>query len=163
MIIKELLRVGDVVTLKGNPEHPITIIDSKASSILEESGVRMPDGWVLCTWIYDGKPHTASFPEDALVKVADTRAQEEVQALAGAAEHVSQELASKMRECDELRRLATHLSADRMSAIDLAAKTYPEKRAETSHEAVEILAERYEILKKEANEIINRLMSQLPH
>ena len=149
ILVKEPLKIGDVVTLKGTPDQPMTVVDR-----LKDSN----DSIVVCSWVFGGSPHSSVYPEDALVR--DTEAEQELNAqqLAVAVEHMSSELSAKLNECAELKKLTVELFADRRNAIESAFKAYPEKRAETSTEAAQILLERYETIKNEANTIINRLM-----
>jgi uncharacterized protein YodC (DUF2158 family) len=149
IVVKEPFRIGDVVTLKGSDLlMTVTCVADKEM---------LTAGFVLCSWHCDGAPMSSVYPEEALMRNSEAQQEADARALAGAVEHISAELANKVRECDELRQLSIELFADRKSAIDYAFKVYPEKRAETSHEAAQILAERYETLKREANEIIESL------
>lgn len=144
IVIQEQLHPGDIVTLKSAPDQPMTVMS-------------VVDGEYLCAWIYEGSPMKSVYPREALAGEHVAKQERDAHAMAQAVDYIASELESKTKECEELHGLVTELMKDRAAAIKEAFRVYPEALAESALGAVGLLATRYETIKREANETIERL------
>ena len=151
----EIYKSGDVVILRGSPEQHMTV-----------GGFDDKTRLYSLTWIFNGHPFIAHFGEELLQKVEEKNTIDAVGQQVADLMAANQRLVTDFKNMTELATRSSRnydaLMKDAAQALEFARAVYPEVDAASITEMVRGLANRYETIKREANETITQLQQGNP-